>query len=561
MLKASRLLGIGLLTYVVITLVIWKTWNSFNMCRNGPGEIPFIKTALFTRKENPTLPALRICKPHRKKNVDCRFLFRGDPEYVQKVKSMKEDKQPPIECTLENLIKNCSRFRQSHGYIEKRLSKQELDFPLAFTIKMHTAPYQMERLLRTIYMPHNFYCIHVDAKTDNKTYNLVKTLAGCLKNVVVLATRINVVYATSRHVKAELECMKRCKQSGVKWKYYINLTGQEFPLRTNLELVEILKLFKGANDIEAYKHPKSLNWRLTKKIKIEKEKLVKTNEVKKTFRYNIQIYKGSAYGMFSREFVEFMLNDTVANEIISWMNDTYSPEENIWSTLNSLTFAPGGYSGFETRHDTFTHASKAVIWAWDKVKCQGKLIRSVCVYGLADLPWLKSRPEIAANKFYEDIDSVVLDCLEESLRNRTNAPDLERLNWHYYRNLPQVKYYWKLTDSEKSQEFLEKKKSKWLAEHIIRPENTTRQNTVLDSKKNNTIINKTVENIAKKKENSKTEIRLLTNNTKFVNKKVDKNDLKNKEVINKNNKNSESQKNYMQKTNSTLKKNNNKTKT
>ena len=34
------------------------------------------------------------------------------------------------------------------------------------------------------------------------------------------------------------------------WKYFINLSGQMFPLHTNAELVQILKLYNGANDIE-----------------------------------------------------------------------------------------------------------------------------------------------------------------------------------------------------------------------------------------------------------------------------------------------------------------------
>ena len=34
------------------------------------------------------------------------------------------------------------------------------------------------------------------------------------------------------------------------WKYFINLTGQEFPLRTNSELVDILTAFGGANSLE-----------------------------------------------------------------------------------------------------------------------------------------------------------------------------------------------------------------------------------------------------------------------------------------------------------------------
>ena len=34
------------------------------------------------------------------------------------------------------------------------------------------------------------------------------------------------------------------------WKYHINLAGQEFPLKTNLELVRILKAFNGSNLIQ-----------------------------------------------------------------------------------------------------------------------------------------------------------------------------------------------------------------------------------------------------------------------------------------------------------------------
>lgn len=33
-------------------------------------------------------------------------------------------------------------------------------------------------------------------------------------------------------------------------RYFINLTGQEFPLKTNAEIVEILKALKGANNMD-----------------------------------------------------------------------------------------------------------------------------------------------------------------------------------------------------------------------------------------------------------------------------------------------------------------------
>ncbi len=41
--------------------------------------------------------------------------------------------------------------------------------------------------------------------------------------------------------------MKEVLGMSTVWKYYINLTGQEWPLKTNLELVRILKAVNGSN--------------------------------------------------------------------------------------------------------------------------------------------------------------------------------------------------------------------------------------------------------------------------------------------------------------------------
>lgn len=34
------------------------------------------------------------------------------------------------------------------------------------------------------------------------------------------------------------------------WKYFINLSGMEFPLKTNGDLVKILKAYNGTNELE-----------------------------------------------------------------------------------------------------------------------------------------------------------------------------------------------------------------------------------------------------------------------------------------------------------------------
>jgi hypothetical protein len=50
-------------------------------------------------------------------------------------------------------------------------------------------------------------------------------------------------------LEPELICMRDLWKHTA-WKYFINLTGQEFPLRTNWELVQILTAYNGANNLE-----------------------------------------------------------------------------------------------------------------------------------------------------------------------------------------------------------------------------------------------------------------------------------------------------------------------
>ena len=110
------------------------------------------------------------------------------------------------------------------------LTKIEAAFPLAFSVLMYKDIEQVERLLRAIYRPQNIYCIHVDKKTDNKIYRAMEGVAHYYDNIFMTATRINVRWGQFSVLEPELMCMKELLQRNKKWKYFINLTGQAFPL-------------------------------------------------------------------------------------------------------------------------------------------------------------------------------------------------------------------------------------------------------------------------------------------------------------------------------------------
>ena len=61
--------------------------------------------------------------------------------------------------------------------------------------------------------------------------------------------RFSVQWGTFSVLESDLTCMRDLLRINKKWKYLINLTAQEFPLKTNYELVKILKAYNGANDI------------------------------------------------------------------------------------------------------------------------------------------------------------------------------------------------------------------------------------------------------------------------------------------------------------------------
>ena len=85
--------------------------------------------------------------------------------------------------------------------------------------------------------------------------------------------------------------------------------------------------------------------------------------------HELEIVRGSAYGIFSRKFVEFVINDRRAKDLLQWSQSTYSPDEHYWATLHHTMYnphlrTPGGCSGFFELYVYCTgvfHASFSVV--------------------------------------------------------------------------------------------------------------------------------------------------------------------------------------------------------
>ncbi len=146
-------------------------------------------------------------------------------------------------------------FKREHTLKDIPVSEEEVAFPIAFTLVVFKDLDQVARLLRMIYRRHNLYVIHADAKSSPLFYSGLQEVQKCFGPNVLLIPRkesVDVKWFTYTLLEAELLAMRKALEMGP-WKYLINLTGQEFPLRTNSELVAALKALNGSNLVEATK--------------------------------------------------------------------------------------------------------------------------------------------------------------------------------------------------------------------------------------------------------------------------------------------------------------------
>ena len=98
-------------------------------------------------------------------NCDCKKIIEGDSEEIERAKIQAitrtfKNKTRVTDEQYVQLAKDCEIFRTTHKYLPVVLSEEEEAFPLAYSIVVHHKVQNFEWLLRSIYAPQNFYCIH-----------------------------------------------------------------------------------------------------------------------------------------------------------------------------------------------------------------------------------------------------------------------------------------------------------------------------------------------------------------------------------------------------------------
>ena len=278
-------------------------------------------------------------------HANCTSLFRGDELEVKRVQIasfLHHVNQHTLKFMERTKTANCTYFQEE---LEDNLyiTKDEVAFPMAFTLIVHNSPFQIFRLLKVIYRPHNIYCIHYDSKSSQDKKLVFNNLAMCFDNIIIPSNIISVWWGHHSLMDAQMNCFRDLLGNHGKypWHYVITLCGKELPLRTNSEIVHLLKDLNGMSAVRA--HP----------IRIPQLDRLKFHnghgEEAGPVPFNLTIYKSMVYFALTPEFVDYVLNDKVAIALFKFLKDAYIPEEYFYSTL----FMIPGKPSFRVSSSTF----------------------------------------------------------------------------------------------------------------------------------------------------------------------------------------------------------------
>ncbi|XP_042344904.1 beta-1,3-galactosyl-O-glycosyl-glycoprotein beta-1,6-N-acetylglucosaminyltransferase-like [Plectropomus leopardus] len=371
------------------------------------------------------------------KVCNCSAILQGDREAVEHAKllTITKDFQKSVQIPDEYYIhatKDCRQFKLSRKYLTFPLSQEEEEFPLAYSMVVHHKVQNFERLLRAIYAPQNIYCVHIDNKTEASVFSAISAITSCFPNVFLVSQTVSVVYAAWTRVQADLNCMADLYNAKTKWKYFINLCGQDFPLKTNLEIVQALRSLRGANSLESEKLPAQKQWRVSNAYHIVDGQIKEAGKTKEPPPFNLPIMSGNAYIVVTRGYIRSVLEDNRIQTLMEWAKDTFSPDEFLWATIQRMPGVPGStWPNAKFDMTDINAIARLVKWEGHEgpqgsleavyPECEGSHVRSICVYGAGDLQWMLNQHHLFANKFDADTDPIAIHCLERYLRQKALA--------------------------------------------------------------------------------------------------------------------------------------------
>jgi hypothetical protein len=272
---------------------------------------------------------------------------------------------------------------------------------IAYLILVHRFPEQFKRLFKAIYHPENYYLIHLDKKTDIDIYKDIEDFLTDFPNAWILESE-NVVWGGYSMVQVELNGIKYLLSLNLAWDFFINLSGQDYPLKSQKIIREYLTNNRGTNFIKIANQlavrPETMN--RIENYFVESENGFSGIPFKRAYLNDVIPYIGGQWMILTRESCEFICNSGESKKFEDYYLNTLIADESFFQTVLMNTSFDGKLINDDKR---------AIIWIPDgDIKLRPKTFTE------DDIKFLLEGSNLFARKFDDNIDSKIIDSIENS---------------------------------------------------------------------------------------------------------------------------------------------------
>lgn len=290
---------------------------------------------------------------------------------------------------------------------------------IAYLILVHRLPDQFKRLFTAIYEPSNFYLIHIDKKASLEIGEEVTVFLEKYSNVHILKSE-NVIWGGYSMVQAELDGMQYLLNMNAKWDYFINLSGQDYPLKSQKIINDFLSKNKGKSyikfDDQEKSRPETMN-RIENYFE-ESEDRISDKTHKRGFMKDVIPYIGGQWMILTRNCCEFICNSMEVKKFEDYYLNTLIADESFFQTVLMNT----SFNGVLVNDD-----KRAIIWIPDgEIKLRPKTFTGT------DLDFLQKGDHLFARKFDDHVDDEIINSIEsqynEPFKTLVKVTDLKSIS-------------------------------------------------------------------------------------------------------------------------------------
>jgi len=296
---------------------------------------------------------------------------------------------------------------------------------IAYLILAHRYPNQFKRLFRAIYHPANYYLIHVDQRSGTGLQKEIQDFLAGFPNAAMLKSE-KALWGGYSLVDAELRGIQELLKMDLKWEFFINLSAQDFPLKSQTYIHNFLShhigkdFLKVANQTQV--RPDTLH-RIENYVTESGNEIVTEPVVKRPFLQDATPFIGNQWMILSRKFCEFLSYSPEVDRFKEFYKHTFIADEGFFQTVIMNT----SYKATIVNDD-----KRTIDWI-----PMGTIKLRPRDFTIQDANFLMASQDLFARKFDETVDRDILGLLEVNLLQQSVRPTVQSHNLGFANAIPE----------------------------------------------------------------------------------------------------------------------------